>query len=58
MICPYSSERIVAMAPDASSDMPSFACTSNLFPEWMAAALNRQDINQWAATRDIMTARA
>jgi len=36
---------------------PSFACTLDLFPELMAAAINRQDINQWAADRDILTTR-
>src|SRR5499426_1382373 len=28
---------------------PSFACTPDLFPDLMAAAINRQDIAQWAA---------
>lgn len=37
--------------------IPSFACTPDLFPDLMAAAINRQDINQWAAEREIVTAR-
>ncbi|MCB0640893.1 MAG: VWA domain-containing protein [Phaeodactylibacter sp.] len=28
-------------------DIPAFACTPDLFPELMAAALQRQDIRQW-----------
>jgi Mg-chelatase subunit ChlD len=36
---------------------PSFACTPDLFPDLMAAAINRQDIGQWAAAREIVTAR-
>jgi hypothetical protein len=36
---------------------PTFACTPDLFPELMAAAINRADITQWAASRDIVTSR-
>ena len=36
----------------------SFACTPDLFPELMAAAINRQDLAQWAAAREIVTARS
>jgi hypothetical protein len=36
---------------------PAFACTPDLFPELMAAAINRHDIGQWAAAREIVTAR-
>ena len=36
--------------------IPSFACTPDLFPDLMAAAINQQDIHQWAATHDIVTA--
>jgi hypothetical protein len=36
---------------------PAFACTPDLFPDLMAAAINRQDIGQWAAAREIVTAR-
>ncbi|NUQ23713.1 MAG: VWA domain-containing protein [Saprospiraceae bacterium] len=31
----------------ARLDIPSFACTPDLFPDLMAAAINRQDIHQW-----------
>lgn len=41
----------------SSLGAPSFACTPDLFPELMAAAINRDDIGQWAAERDILTAR-
>jgi Mg-chelatase subunit ChlD len=41
----------------AGFGIPSFACTPDLFPELMAAAINRQDITQWAATREIVTSR-
>lgn len=41
----------------ASFGIPSFACTPDLFPELMAAAINRQDITQWAAAREIVTSR-
>lgn len=39
----------------AELGIPSFACTPDLFPELMAAAINREDIGQWAAARDIVT---
>lgn len=38
-------------------DVPSFACTPDLFPDLMAAAIKREDINQWAARNDLATAR-
>jgi predicted metal-dependent peptidase len=41
----------------ASFGIPTFACTPDLFPELMAAAINRQDIGQWAASREIVTTR-
>ncbi len=42
----------------AGFGIPSFACTPDLFPELMAAAINRHDITQWAASREVVTARA
>ena len=36
--------------------VPSFACTPDLFPDLMAAAINGQDIRQWAASNQIVTA--
>lgn len=41
----------------ANMGAPAFACTPDIFPELMAAAINRQDIGQWAAARGITTAR-
>jgi hypothetical protein len=32
---------------------PVFACTPDQFPELMAVALTRQDIQQWAAGQEI-----
>jgi hypothetical protein len=37
--------------------VPVFACTPDLFPDLMAAALQRQDLRQWAAEHDIAAAR-
>jgi Mg-chelatase subunit ChlD len=42
----------------ASLGVPVFACTPDLFPDLMAAAIGRQDLSQWAAARDIVVARA
>jgi Mg-chelatase subunit ChlD len=36
---------------------PSFACTPDLFPDLMAAAINRRDVGQWAAEHEILTTR-
>jgi Mg-chelatase subunit ChlD len=41
----------------AALGCPVFACTPDLFPELMAAALRRDDIHAWAAARDIATMR-
>jgi hypothetical protein len=41
----------------ASLGVPAFACTPDLFPDLMAAAINRQDMSQWAASHDIVTSR-
>lgn len=42
----------------AELGIASFACTPDLFSDLMAAAINREDINQWAATRNIVTSRS
>jgi len=42
----------------AEHGIASFACTPDLFPELMAAAINRDNIAQWAATRGIATSRS
>jgi Mg-chelatase subunit ChlD len=34
--------------------VPAFACTPDLFPELMAAALAGRDLNQWAAARELV----
>ncbi len=38
----------------AEMGIPSFACTPDLFPDLMAAAINREDIASWAAAREIV----
>lgn len=42
----------------AGLGIPSFACTPDLFPDLMAAAIQKQDLAGWAARNDIVTARA
>jgi Mg-chelatase subunit ChlD len=42
----------------AGLGIPCFSCTPDLFPDMMAAAIQRQDLNQWAARNDIVTVRA
>ncbi|MEN7548096.1 VWA domain-containing protein [Rapidithrix thailandica] len=37
----------------ADLGVPVFACTPDKFPDMMAAALSKQDLDQWAATNDI-----
>ena len=37
----------------ATLGVPVFACTPDLFPELMAAALGQQDVQLWAASREI-----
>jgi hypothetical protein len=37
---------------------PAFACTPDLFPDLMAAALQGQDLSQWAARHSVSLARA
>ncbi len=41
----------------ASLGIPTFACSPDLFPELMAAAIQRKDLGAWAARNDIVTAR-
>ncbi len=36
--------------------VPAFACTPDLFPDLMAAAINRQDLARWAAKQEIVVA--
>ena len=42
----------------AALNIPSFACTPDLFPNLMAAAIQRQDLNRWVSTQGITTERA
>ena len=37
----------------ASLGAPPFACTPDLFPDLMAAAIERRDVSQWAARHDV-----
>jgi hypothetical protein len=41
----------------ASLGIPSFGCTPDLFPELMAAAIERRDLTAWAARNDLVTVR-
>ncbi|GAB3688605.1 VWA domain-containing protein [Spirosoma flavus] len=34
--------------------VPVFACTPDLFPDLMAAAINKQDLTQWAGDNDVV----
>ena len=38
--------------------IPAFACTPDLFPDLMAAAISHQDLGLWAARHNIVAARA
>jgi Mg-chelatase subunit ChlD len=42
----------------ASFGVPCFACTPDLFPDLMAAAIKKQDVGQWAAAQGISVERA
>lgn len=48
-----------ALLAQAMSDLgaPAFACTPDLFPDMMAAALRQQDLAQWASVHDLITSR-
>jgi Mg-chelatase subunit ChlD len=41
----------------AALGVPSFACTPDVFPSLMAAAIRGDDINQWAAGQGLVTSR-
>jgi hypothetical protein len=41
----------------AALDIPTFACTPDRFPELMAAAIQKQDVNLWAAKQGFITSR-
>ncbi len=42
----------------AAMGIPSFACTPDLFPDLMAAAITRQDLGLWAAKNEIAVSRS
>ena len=48
----YDAEHAAALA---GIGVPAFACTPDLFPDLMAAAIERRDITQWAAGNDLVT---
>jgi Mg-chelatase subunit ChlD len=41
----------------AGLGIPAFACTPDLFPDLMATAIGRKDINDWAASHDVVATR-
>lgn len=41
----------------AQMDIPAFACTPDLFPDLMAQAINKNNLNDWAAGHGIVTNR-
>jgi Mg-chelatase subunit ChlD len=49
----YDADHAAALA---AIGVPAFACTPDLFPDLMAAAIERRDISQWAAANDVVTA--
>lgn len=50
--CPSYSHKTAA---DLSKlNIPVFACTPDLFPELMSAAIKKSDLKQWAGERDIV----
>lgn len=49
----FSAEHAAALA---AVGVPSFACTPDLFPDLMAAAIERRDIAAWASANDLVTA--
>ena len=42
----------------ASLGVPTFACTPDAFPDLMAAAIEKRDLNRWAARAGIVTTRS
>jgi len=50
---PCYDERLAARM--TAIGIPTFACTPDLFPDLMAAAIGKQEIDVWAARNDIVT---
>jgi hypothetical protein len=40
----------------AALGIPAFACTPDLFPDLMAAAIERRDLQSWTAAQGLHTA--
>ncbi|HET7036549.1 MAG TPA: VWA domain-containing protein [Thermomicrobiaceae bacterium] len=51
----YHERRAAALA---ALGVPAFACTPDLFPELLAAAIQRRDLTLWASRQGIVAARA
>jgi Mg-chelatase subunit ChlD len=49
----YDADHAAALA---AVGVPAFACTPDLFPDLMAAAIRREDISRWAAQHDLVAA--
>jgi Mg-chelatase subunit ChlD len=47
----YDAEHAAALA---AIGVPAFACTPDLFPDLMAAAIQHEDISRWAAQHDLV----
>ncbi|MEV7605633.1 VWA domain-containing protein [Paenarthrobacter sp. NPDC089322] len=47
----FDSDHAAALA---GIGVPAFACTPDLFPDMMAAAIERRDVSEWAASQDIV----
>ncbi|HEV8000333.1 MAG TPA: VWA domain-containing protein, partial [Planctomycetaceae bacterium] len=52
---PCYDERLAAQMSALGS--PAFACTPELFPSLMAAAIQKRDLNEWAARNEIVSQR-
>jgi hypothetical protein len=50
----YDRENAAALA---TLGAPAFACTPDLFPDLMAAAISKRDLGEWAAGMGIAVAR-
>lgn len=48
----YDADHAAALA---GVGVPAFACTPDLFPDLMAAAIERRDLGEWAAGHDLVT---
>lgn len=48
----YDAEHAAALA---ALGVPAFACTPDLFPDLMAAAIERRDLGRWAGQHDLPT---